>query len=144
MAPVPRPPILRSCTPHKFPPYQKTARRVPPPHESARSRPSFPPPAPGQNSVPCSPGPIPILPNYFFQVCAFPLFLSLTAALIPRIRACTADPVARSFRFIAYSSCRLKKCCYQRSETAILGQGRKKPIHEKLQPIPYSNAKSHS
>src|SRR5580692_9226833 len=142
MAAALRPPILRSCTHHKFPPYQKMSPRVPPPPESARSLPSSPPPAPGQNSVPCSPSPIPILPNYFSPVCAFPLFLSLTASLIPRIRACIRNPVARSFRFIAYSSCRLKKCCYQRGGTAILRQGRKKPIHEKVRQIPYSSTKS--
>src|SRR5580692_1549131 len=130
MAPALRPPTLRSYTLHKFPPYQKTSRRVPQPFESARSHPSSPPPAPGQNSVPCSPSPIPILPTCFFPVCAFPLFLSLTASLIPSVRARAPLPVARSFRFIAYSSLRLKKDWYQRGGTAILGQGRRKPIHE--------------
>src|SRR5580692_2739837 len=124
MAPALRPPILRSCTLHKFPPYQKTLPRVPPPLELARFLPSSPPPALNQNSVPCSPSPMPILPNYFFPVCAFPFFFSLTASFIPRVRARVSNPVARSFRFIAYSSCRLKKVLLSTRRGAYLRAGK--------------------
>src|SRR6266849_9231725 len=65
-----------------------------------------------------------------------------TVSLIPRLGSNAEEAVARSFRFIAYSSRYVKKHWCFRSGAAILDNGRGNQYNEKPQQKRHSDARS--